>query len=307
MQSFNQPGPGALRYAKYCALLASGGSEDQIKATLGIGSLEVLYRILIQDGYPVCPVCGKTPAQPQHCEPPAKKRKARNSDSGVVKLPPAGDAVPLFDEIIGSSGDFFNLGLHRYLEALMHLKEELHAGRRFVSTEVYGPEYSLRREDFSEDEWREMCTLLDWDPEVKSEITPSDVPTEIVPLGAYRAPAKGLVVLIALYALTRDDLAPVIEKLHPDPVYINQKQLESAKEQLRLAAEHVAILVRGGTVGKGRPMERLSAKEATLAYWIAELKDKGHTYDEIYQEFKELGYGWSREGIERLGSFRLDC
>ncbi len=310
MQSSNQPGPGALRYTQYCVLRVHGKSEDQIKAEFEVGSLEALYRTLIQDGYPVCPVCGETPAQPNHCERRTKRRKARNSDSGSVKLPPPRDAIPLFQEVIGSFDKFSYGDLCGYCEELTYLEEELHGEKRFVSAIVDRPEnhmaLPLRREDFSEEEWRRMCEILGEDPKRKSEISSSDLPFEVEHQGVHRTPDKGLILLIGTYALMRNNLDPLIEKLHPDAGSADREQLESAKEKLRRAAEHLATLIRGGRVGKGAPKGELSRKEAFYADVIASWKDVGLGYEEIRTRLEEdCSYSISREEVERLGGFRL--
>jgi hypothetical protein len=67
----------ALRYVKLCVFRQQGVEKDRIaQEELGYGSPEALYRELSQDGFPLCTVCGETPAPTDHCK---RKRKARKS------------------------------------------------------------------------------------------------------------------------------------------------------------------------------------------------------------------------------------
>jgi hypothetical protein len=287
---------------------------EKVAADLGYASPELLYKRLAPL-FPVCEVCGATPVQPEHCaQPAAKKRKARSaSDGTVVRLPPTWETRLLFEEVLGLPDDnILRPTLYGCLSRLADLEEDLH-GKRFVSTKVDRPLEGfepMRREDYSVEEWQEICQDLDLNPRFTDTITSEDIPgahrPDWAPLGARRIPAEELVVLIAVYVLTRkQNLDPLIAKLHPDPESMDRQQLRSATDALHLAAEHVATLVRGGTVGKGRPTEELSSNEASLAYWIADLKEQGLSYSEIREQLKEYGYDVSQEEVERLGKFCL--
>ena len=287
---------------------------EKAAAELGYASPELLYKSLAA-WFPVCEVCGATPVRPGHCaQPAAKKRKARSaSDGTVVRLPPTWEAIILFEEVLGLPDDnILRPTLYGYVSRLGQLEEDLH-GKRFVSTNVDRPLDGfepMRREDYSVEEWQEMCEDLDLNPRFTDEISSEDVPgahrPDWAPLGARRIPAKELVVLIAVYVLTRkQNLDPLIAKLHPDPESMDGQQLRSATDALHLAAEHVATLVRGGTVGAGAPTEGLSRKEASLAYRIADLKEQGLSYSEIREHLKEYGHDVSQEEVEQLGKLRL--
>ncbi len=320
MQSTNLIGDGALRYTRYCVFRVQGVSEDQIKIEFEVGSIEAVYRMLIQDGHPVCPVCGKTPAFADHCEKKDKRRKARGETRpSTLELPPARRAIPLFEGVIGSLHSFSDGGLHHYCEDLRHLEEKIH-GKRFTSNLIFeneaGFEETLSREDYSEKDWSALCEGLSQDPQVTDEITPYDVSSGpgLSVLGARRTPAEQLVVLIAVYALMRKNLDPLVDSLHPEPSLSDRQQLESVREDLRLAAEQMATLVRGGKVGRGAPVEGLSRSEASLAYRITDLKNRGLSYAQIQEHLNkariqdgptEYGHEISREEVERLGGFDL--
>ncbi|MDP9478246.1 MAG: hypothetical protein M3R38_21630 [Actinomycetota bacterium] len=219
MSPQNQPNPKLSMYFKYCTLRLDGLSEGEVANELGAGSPEALYQILIQDHFPVCPVCGETPVGPDHCQR-YKRRKARGeTDQSGPELPPARQAIPLFEKVIGSPDAPFGGGLHGYSKDLRHLEEKLH-GKRFSSNLIFeneaGFEGTLRREDYSDEDWSELCEGFSQDPRVTDEITPYDVPSGpgVSMLGTRRTPAEQLVVLIAVYSLMRrNDRTPFVVPL----------------------------------------------------------------------------------------------
>src|SRR4051812_43677450 len=73
------------RYLQFCAYRVEEYEEDWIARKLAFGSPEALYQQLSQDGFPVCPVCGETPAQSDHCR---RRRKARQSTEEVQLTSP---------------------------------------------------------------------------------------------------------------------------------------------------------------------------------------------------------------------------
>jgi hypothetical protein len=158
------PDKRVTRYLQFYTWRLNRMSEDDIARDLHFDSPPSLYETLSGDGFPVCPKCGETPAGPGHCKTP---RKSRPSDGEVMKLPPAREAIPLFKSVIGSPFNQdpdrgWNTGLYYLCARLMNLEEELH-GKRFVWNTVYRPESELpsdhifRREDFSDDDWIEVC------------------------------------------------------------------------------------------------------------------------------------------------------
>lgn len=310
VQSSDLIGDGAFRYTRYCVLRVQGVPEDRIKTEFEVGSIEAVYRTLIQDGHPVCPVCGKTPAYADHCEKGIRRQARGETRPSTLELPPARQAIPLFEKVIGRPDAPFGGGLHGYCKDLRHLEEKFH-GKRFASNLVFeneaGFEGILRRADYSDEDWSALCEGFSQDPRVTDEITPYDVPSGpgLSVLGTQRTPAEQLVVLIAAYALMRNNLDPLVDNLHPDPPLLNRQQLESVGKDLRLAAEQMATLVRGGKVGRGAPVEGLPWREAFLAYRITDLKREGLSYEKIHEYLDEHGHEFSHEEVERLGGFGL--
>ncbi len=320
MDSQKPKDPRVMKYLQYCAFRYNDLSEGEVATKLGAGSPQALYQILARDGFPVCKVCGETPVNPDHCSKRGKRRRARGeTDPSALDLPPARRAIPLFEGVIGSLHSFSDGGLHHYCEDLRHLEEKIH-GKRFTSNLIFeneaGFKGTLRREDYSNEEWSALCEGLSQDPRGTEAITPYDVPSGpgLSVLGARRTPAEQLVVLIAVYALMRKNLDPLVDSLHPEPSLSDRQQLESVREDLRLAAEQMATLVRGGKVGRGAPVEGLSRSEASLAYRITDLKNRGLSYAQIQEHLNkariqdgptEYGHEISREEVERLGGFDL--
>jgi hypothetical protein len=326
------------RYLQYYLLGRNDEYEEgQVATTLGFGSCSALYEQLARDGFPVCPVCGETPAGSKHCKTP-RRRKPKPSDGEVVELPPARDSIPLFERVAGFRSDDekprygFAIGLHRLCEDLMHLEEELH-GKRFVSNRVYRPESAppfetLRREDYSEEEWARICEEFS-QPDIGEELNYYDTPDapSMKTYGASsKAPWRGLVVLISTYLLMGRPVQPLLDVLHPDPSRFDGKQPEDEEQrkareqlekkvgQLELLATQVATLIRGGTVKQSPPTEGLSGEELELAYEITEMKERGFSYDQIYERLRErelddpqqdTEWEYSRGYIENLGKFNL--
>ncbi len=86
-----------IRYVKFYGFRMEQLPEAEVAHKLEAGSPAVLYQMLRQDGFPVCPICGATPEGPGHCDPPTTNRKRRARQGGGAKeLPPAREAKDLF-------------------------------------------------------------------------------------------------------------------------------------------------------------------------------------------------------------------
>ncbi len=227
------------RYLQYYLLRRNDEyNEEQVATKLGFASHTTLYKQLAQDGFPVCPVCGETPTDPKHC----KRRKPRHQDEKIVKLPPAADAISLFERVIGRPRDEeeqqniwarFATGLHKLYEDLMHLDEELH-GKRFVSNKVYRNENdppfegTLRREDFSEEQWARICAEFGqyYSTDKFTYYDTPEAPT-MVTQGASKNPWRGLTVLISTYLLMGRPVEPLLDVLHPDSSRVTNSNYKS--------------------------------------------------------------------------------
>jgi hypothetical protein len=330
----SNPDKRVSRYLQFYTWRLNGMSEDDITRSLRFGLPQALYQTLNQDGFPVCPVCGETPAGPKHCKAP-KTRKPKPSDGKIVELPPAANAIPLFEWVIGAPPDdkelqkpwpHFASGLHALCEDLRDLEEELH-GKRFVSNSVSRPESdppfeTLRQEDFSEEEWARVCEQYgqsDAGEELNYYETP-EAPS-MRTLGATpKSPWSALVILIGTYLLMGRPVDSLLEVLHPDPSLLvwdqpedqeqrkAREQLEKKINQLELMAQQVASLVRGGTVGAGSPTEELSREELELAYEITEMKEKDQnlSYDQIYERLRDRELEYAQQDIELFGGSPQD-
>src|SRR5829696_7374609 len=90
----------ALRYFTFYTRRLERVPKEDMARELGFASPQTLYQALGQDGFPVCPVCGETPAGSERCKTPRRRRPGPH-DGEVVKLPSAADAIPLFEGVIG--------------------------------------------------------------------------------------------------------------------------------------------------------------------------------------------------------------
>ncbi len=295
-------GPLRFRTAQH-----GGVEEERIARKLDLPTPKALYAKLAEDGYPVCKDCGAhTKNHPPHSElpedsPPKRERKAKAAgDQEPVKLPPARAAAPLFEDMINPAGAHasslyprppiedpddprYNQSLWRLLRAtlqdyivdLEYLEEELQGGNRFIGTSI--------NVDFDVREGPNAA---------------------IVPEGGRPYPYRGLVVLIATYALLYGKVGPLIEVLHPDPASINQDsrdKINRVVKALHTQAGQLAQWVRGGVVKAGRSTEELSLTEQRDAWEINRLKEQGLSDEEVRKEMPRL----SVEEIKQLGAFNL--
>jgi len=221
--------PDDFAYVHFRSYQRDGWDEQRIARKFGCPTPKALYAKLAEDGYPVCKTCGAhTKNHSPHRElpedrPPKRERKAKAArDQEPVKLPPARAAAPLFEDMINPAGTHasslyprppiedpddprYNQSLWRLLRAtlrdyivdLEYLEEELEGGNRFIGTSI--------EEDFDVREGPDSA---------------------IVPKGGRPYPYRGLVVLIATYALLYRKVGPLIEVLHPDPASIDQNSLD---------------------------------------------------------------------------------
>jgi hypothetical protein len=293
-------------YMKVLHLRVNGWEEEHIAREFDYPTPKALYAKLIEDGYPVCKDCGEN-SKDHSCKeiledrPPNREKKGKaGGDQETVKLPPARASAPLFEDMINPAGTHasslyprppiedpddprYNQSLWKLLRAtlrdyivdLEYLEEELHGGNRFIGTSI--------NEDFDVREGPE---------------------TAIVPEGGRPYPYRGLVVLIATYALLYGKVGPLIEVLHPDPASINQDSLNKINgvvEALHIKARQLAKWVRGAAVEPGPPPAELSLTEQRDAWEINRLKEQGLSDEEIRKEMPRL----SVKEIKRLGDFNL--
>jgi hypothetical protein len=301
-----KPHPSDLLYIKVVNFRLNGWEEEHIAREFAYPTPKALYAKLAEDGYPVCKTCGENskdhscPEEPKG-RPPKRERKAKAAgDQELVKLPPARAAAPLFEDMINPAGTHtsslypkppienpddprYNQSLWRLLRAtlqdyivdLEYLEEELQGGNRFIGTSI--------EEDFDVREGPDAA---------------------IVAEGGRPYPYRGLVVLIATYALLYGKVGPLIEVLHPDPASIDQNSLDKINrvvKDLHTQAQRLAKWVRGGVVKGGRLTEELSLTEQRDAWEINRLKEQGLSDEEVRKKMPRL----SVEEIKWLGAFNL--
>ena len=296
----SKPDQRAIRYVQLCAHRVRGSEEGWIAKELGYEAPDALYEQLSRDGFPVCTVCGETPARIDHCEPMREARRKARKSTEEARLPSPQTAE-------GS----FRLAL-AWLEedvASLHLFEERLQGERFVGmlNEPEG-ELFLYRRMFYESDWERLCSLYGLEP------APGQLDVEgtgtTQPYGANPTPARPLVRLIAAYALVYDALIPLVDRLHPDPASIDEKKLADKVDQLGLMAGQLATLVRGGTVRTGPSTGKVSREEQRIAWAISRRRKEGASDERILREIAYMGfdaYGRrvTKDDVSRLGDLQL--
>jgi|SRR5829696_1630899 len=301
------------RYYVWYSGTLEGEAEDQLLRQLEerglgeFGSSAALYRQLANDGFPVCTVCGETPVDSDHCEKPSERRRRPKTEAGsLVRLPPAGTARDLFLDALE--------GLKVYIDSLGFQVDWLLGNKHFITAWVNREVYKVvSRAECSEGEWEKLCGLYGVSPE---ETDALELPTiESSPAGLNRNPSEELAALIAAYALSPDGLRrrpfePLLEVLHPNPAAADRRQLKQKIEDLRKVSRHLATVVRGGTLGRGAPIGKVSPGEHFLAWDMKELDPGGALSDEemlqhLQARWRESMDVFSPEDIRRLRSLNL--
>jgi hypothetical protein len=297
MTTREQPDKRVKRYVMWYSLRRNGLPEDEIlrdleRGGLGeFGSPRALYQQLANDKFPVCEVCGMTPEEPDHCEKLGRpRRRAKTDAEALVKLPPADAARDLFLDALE--------GLKPYTYSLDMEEAWLWGEKRYITAWVDRDVYKvIHRAECSKEEWEELCEHHGANSKETDALY--DVPTvESGPAGLNRTPPEDLAALITAYVfspdgLKRRPLEPLLEALHPDPTAADMKQLRKKIEELKKAADHVAMIVRGGTVERSRPIEEVSRSKHFLAWHIQELDSEGISSDE--EMLERLREWWGEE------------
>ncbi len=270
-------------------------------------SLANLYQQLANDGFPVCTVCGDTPAGPGHCEKPKKRRQPDLGSGHRVELPDAIAAHPLFRRALRELDERILLvdAEEGWLEG--YTEDGEFKGKHFVTQHVdrTGTEFA-RREDFTAEAWKGMCERHG--VAFESEVLVTS-PGSATAGGVNRAPSDWLTSLIAVYALAGLPLAPLVEALHRRPDAARWEELEGNLEELRKAARHLAIRVRGGIVGSGRGVEEVSSDDHFAAWLVRSLEEEDADSDEeMHERLKKVFPSWANRltpeeisRVKRLG------
>jgi hypothetical protein len=244
---------------------------------------------------------------PDHCEKPAGGQSQAKVDSGaLVKLPPANAARDLFLdalECLKTEGDSLDIE-----------EDWLWGDKRYITAWVDRDVYKvIHRAECSKKEWEELCERHGANPEETDAV---DVRTvESSPAGLNRTPPGELAALVAAYVfspdgLKRRPLEPLLEALHPEPAVADKEQLRAKIEELERVAGHVAMLVRGGTVGSGHPIDEVSRSKHFLAWHIQQLDPEGTSSEEEMLELLRDSWGedmdaFTPKDIRWLRSLRL--
>jgi hypothetical protein len=293
-----RPDESVKRYVIWYHKQLSGQPDEEILRDIEHGGLgefgspRALYQQLANDGFPVCKACGATPVKPDHCEKSGgRQRRAKFDSEAPVKLPPADAARDLFSNALE--------GLNTEVDSLDIEEDWLLGGKRYITAWVDRDVYKvIHRAECSKEEWEELCERHGANPKETDAV---DVRTvESSPAGLNRTPPGELAALVAAYVfspdgLKRRPLEPLLEALHPEPAVADKEQLRAKIEELEKVAGHVAMIVRGGTVESGRPIDEVSRSKHFLAWLIQQLDPEGTSSEE---EMLELLRDWWREDMD---------
>jgi hypothetical protein len=295
----SKPDDRVLRYVHLCVGRNSEQTEDQIARNLGFGSPAALYQKLSQDGFPVCPVCGETPAKLNHCtKKQQSQRRARRGTGQALELPPAKRAEGLIRKAIQKMETYW-----LYLDS----RKEFYRDERFdtisdhpnASASHFRDVYPPGEE--GDEIWRKLCERHGQEPSVDHFFAP------VAPIatseGASQIPPEPLPELIALYVLSGEPLHPLLEALHPNPSDVNQVRLDQAVEELWHTAGQLATIVRGGIIRRGPSTGELSPSEQSMARFISRQLREGVPEAEIYELLRKRGF--SQLEITRLRDLKL--
>ncbi len=275
------------RYLQWYVSRLNDSSEERTLRELdeqGLGafsSLRQLYGQLADDNFPVCKVCGATPTEPQHCaEKSTTKKRRKETTAAPIKPPPASAASASFAKALDH--------LRRAADGL-HLEEGWLHGPRFV-TDMVDRDASehFERERYTAEDWARLCEEHGADPG-REEFWVST--TEAGPGHVGRGPSEVLRALVAVYALAYGTAEPLVEELHPDPESADLSEIGAKVKVLAKTADHLAVLLRGGKLGKGNRTDDLSEVEQFLAWEIRAIDGHEALSDE---ELCERLMRWSK-------------
>ncbi len=275
----------ALRQvALISAARGKGYSEDEVAETTGYRGAGHMRQELERWEMPTWFVEGDAPPEPKAGKSAQPKRRARGA--GPVKgLPPASNAAPLFRERLEA--------LAQGNEDLRHRKEEWQGGL-FHQSAVYTDPVYFPRDQLPDELWKSLCEAYELDPEEDNFL---DTNAKTWSLGGGTpAPQAPLPALIAAYVLMDGELAPLLDALHPEPSeetleqvrkLVEDKKDTDKRDGLKVIANQLAKLVRGGEVRPGRDPADLSNHEYNLACRITDDRDAGIPDREIFQKWRE--------------------
>jgi hypothetical protein len=296
-----QSDPRAERFVLLYVGRKKGLSEEKLAERLGFsGDPYTMYGELAHEGSPVCPRCGDLyPDEDHECRKLSTKgqvggRKARRGGGEAEELPPAADAIDLFQAAIDCLKDD--------LAYITHLEEELQDGR-FLPTLYYPKEAEMHpdvyvRELVSPERWEELCAEQGEDPDSTDTLY---VHMDRRFVGkASPWPDMHLVRLIGAYLLCArswNEIELLLERLHrrsrePDIEKIKrhltgETPRRDRDDALLPITRRLAKLVRGGEVKRGLDPGPLDSVDHTVARHIRHLREQGVPEEDIRSVMRE--------------------
>lgn len=297
-----------------CAYRIQGLSEDEVAKKVKFDSVEDMYFRLKRWG-----LSGLVPLEEESEETPktARERKARGSGP-VVELPSASNAIPLFREKLDL--------LKQANEDLKYREEKYQAGPykngkyrtgRFLASSVHRSTITLRREDWSEEEWRGATEQYGVD--AGGNTIAVDDGLTFAFGDATHAPQAPLPALIAACILAGGEMAPLLDALYPGTptqevreeirMLVEGKKGTDNKDGLKTSAEKLATWLRGGRVERGTNPDPIPPLDRSLACRIRERREAGVPDKQIYEDLRlrkeHGGEGFTWKEFRRLADLGL--
>jgi hypothetical protein len=299
--------------AKLCMLRQKPAaySEEDIAEKLGFGSVEAMHTQLERWGVPEWMRRDPRRGDERAAEGPRKRRRQARG-TGAAELPRAREALPLFEPM--------HEDIETALSRVFNIRE-WYQGGRFVAREVIPSSLGLWRDDYTDQEWAELCAEHDQDPNVDFFIVPDQ--TISLPEGATQTPHVELAKLIAAYIVLDKPLEPLLEALHPSPnakvrdrlrtiVEGETRKVPSKDGKIRTQSiigiktllARATRLIRGGEISRGHHSEELTASEHLAAELIQGWRQTGASEQEIVEELRSRGF--SKDDFARLDKIGLE-
>ena len=302
---------GALFLARHL-----GKADEDVYEELGFGSVDTMRRQLRNWGMPEDlvsgePGGGKASRRVVDAKAPQQKRRARGTGLEPVKLPAAGRALDLFEDLIDD--------LSAELLPLKARTEYLKDGR-FVAGSGWRVFRSIPCEKATEED-ADLVEIVDagqgdaqegrqsW-VEVRvhdfGELDTTGWQPEL--LGGSAAPPEPLVSLCALYILRGGDPKDLVDLLHPDPAAAPLEKLtgtgknKGLARRLREEARRLTAVVRGKDNIGGRDPHDISEVEHAAARYITLKKRAGVPDARILEELR----GGAVDGVSGISPAEFD-
>lgn len=288
-----------IRDQRYLFLLANrrSGKGDAYTAKMErFKSPRQLYQQLQYDGFRICAVCGATHVPLDHCDPTPKTRDRKVKSLGEpIKLPPAENAIPLFERLLKR--------LHRELQTLRGREDYLLSKSKSKKFAAIGHDGEKRKALGAS--WpyppQPLTTLIAVYALVYGD---ADSPgmwkliEKLHPSRPVEVRERMSDEILERFKKKLDPRTAEYKLRRPDPRAVDMVKLKKAIRHLNEAAGHVAAVVYGGEYKEGSPTPRFAPRYQAIVERVAALHRQGLSNAEIAEDINALYEGeWFEEAF----------